>query len=259
MLCQSQQPSDCPSRLVGQVIGIWRPPIRPCHSVQVPPRLRPRAGNGDHAGPSFPPSQKCRLSQCSRCLARAQTWARHSTLRPQRGIYSQLSAPCPFLLASAVLQTLPSSRAAPGLGSQPHVNAHRQVKSNSHSFVEQWESDASTSVHRSSSALTATFLSRSLTLDGRWLQLLCRFWPVSCQVSNLPEHVDRRPCDVLWCPQEHHTRIQRPTASDNLNLSRIKVRKSSGSTVNSGLVVHPCNTLEDPPPELPQVSLMSGT
>ena len=81
--------------------------------------------------------------------------------------------------------------------------------------------DANTSMHRSSSALTRTFMSRNLTL-GRTvtptsLQILATQVPLLACATDL--NVDKRPC-----------------------LSKIKVRMNSGSTVNSGLVGHPCNT-----------------
>ena len=79
-------------------------------------------------------------------------------------------------------------------------------------------------------------MSRNLTLRrtvaSASLQILASVLSGAILACTTDLSVDKRPCGVLWCLQGHHTRKQRPPRQmATSDLSRIKVRKSSGSTV----------------------------
>ena len=106
----------------------------------------------------------------------------------------------------------------------------------------------------SSSALTATFISRNRqlkrTVAPASRKTRARVLPgPAALLRNRPECGQAALCHPLLSTRSPHSHLPSVTAKGNLNLSRIKVRNSAASTVNSGLVGHPWSTLEDPPPE----------
>ena len=126
---------------------------------------------------------------------------RHRSLAANSAYFCSLSA-------LAFLQTMPSSQAAPGLATPLLVTALRMVMMSTANWAPCYSGspEASTSMHRSSRRRSCPGVWR---WREQWPPPPRRFWPVFSRVL-LPSctaalNVDRRPGDVLHCPQALHT------------------------------------------------------